>query len=288
VSRGEDSPLPPLPTLDVRGLFAGERAALLALLEELSPAEWAAATICPGWSVKDVALHLLGDDVGRIAGGRDGFANPAFATGLDISTLSGLIAAIDRQNAVWVEGTRRISPRLLSELLELTGRLSEAYFRSLDLERLGMAVDWAGPEPAPVWLDLAREYTERWVHQQHIRDAVARPGLREGRWLGPVLATFARGVPRALAAAAAPDGATVRLIVTGEGGGEWVALREGGGWRLGTAPGLAATATVTLDAESAWRLFTKGIGPGEARQRARLEGDAALAAWVLETVSILA
>lgn len=288
MSRGEASPLQPLPPLDVRDLFAGERAALLALLEELSPAEWAAATICPGWSVKDVALHLLGDDVGRISGGRDGFANPDFATGLDIATLPGLIAAIDRQNAVWVEGTRRISPRLLIALLELTGRLSEAYFRSLDLEALGMPVDWAGPEPAPVWLDLAREYSERWVHQQHIRDAVARPGLREARWLAPVLATFARGVPRALAAADAPDGAVVRLIVTGEGGGAWVALRQDGGWRLGTAPGLAATATVTLDGERAWRLFSKGMSPAEARQRARLAGDEALAARVLETVSILA
>ena len=38
-----------------------------------------------------------------------------------------------------------------------------------------MAVNWAGPEPAPIWLDPAREYTERWVHQQHIRDAVRNP-----------------------------------------------------------------------------------------------------------------
>ena len=124
--------------------------------------------------MKDVTAHLLGDDIGRLSWGRDGYVNPAFAAGLDIATLPGLVAAIDRQNAVWVTGARRISSRLLIELLETTGELTEAYFASLDMTALGMPVDWAGPEPAPVWLDVAREYTERWVHQQHIRDAVGK------------------------------------------------------------------------------------------------------------------
>ena len=43
---------------------------------------------------------------------------PDFAAGLDISTLPGLIVAIDRQNAVWVEAMRRLSPRVVMELLE--------------------------------------------------------------------------------------------------------------------------------------------------------------------------
>ncbi len=132
-------PLPPVAVLD---RFAGERAALLDLLGSLSPAEWAAATACPGWSVKDVALHLLGDDVGRLSRGRDGFVNPAFGgPDLDLGTWSGLVAAIDRQNAAWVEGTRRLSPRLLVELLRFTGVLTESCFRGLDLDALGAPVD---------------------------------------------------------------------------------------------------------------------------------------------------
>ena len=160
---------------------------MLELLGDLSASDWEAPTVCPGWSVKDVAAHLLGDDIGRLSWGRDGYVNPAFAAGLDIATLPGLVAAIDRQNAVWVAGARRISPALLIELLAMTGELTEAYFTSLDMTALGMPVDWAGPEPAPVWLDVAREYTERWVHQQHIRDAVGRPGLKERRWFAPVI-----------------------------------------------------------------------------------------------------
>ena len=261
---------------------------LLDLLAELSPAEWEAATICAGWSVQDVVAQLLGDDIGRLSRRRDGYSDPAFAAGLDIGTLPGLVAAIDRQNAVWVAGTRRISPRLLIELLHLTGELTEAYFHSLDLHAIGMPVDWAGPEPAPVWLDVAREYTERWVHQQHIRDAVERPGLTAREWLAPVLETFVRGLPHALRTAPARDGASLRLIIRGEAGGAWVALRRDDAWSLGTAPEIAAAATVELDQDVAWRLFTKGITKDEARRAARIDGDVALAERALETVSILA
>jgi uncharacterized protein (TIGR03083 family) len=284
----EGRQLTPLPPIDTLSLFAGERSALLGLLSDLSAPDWEAPTVCPGWSVKDVAAHLLGDDIGRLSWGRDGYVNPAFAAGFDIATLPGLVAAIDRQNAVWVAGARRISPGLLIELLEMTGELTEAYFTSLDMTALGMAVDWAGPEPAPVWLDVAREYTERWMHQQHIRDAVGKPGLKERRWFAPVLDAFVRALPRVLRDAPSPDGATLRLIISGDAGGEWIALRHHGNWVLGTAPGMSVDATVELDEESAWRLFTKGIAKEEARRAARIEGDEALAERALDTVSILA
>ena len=76
---------------------------------------------------------------------------------------------------------------------------------------------------------------------------------------------------------AAPAGTALRLTITGDAGGEWVALRQEDGWRLGTAPALTATATVVFGQEIAWRLFTKGIDPGEARQAAHIGGDPDLA-----------
>jgi uncharacterized protein (TIGR03083 family) len=278
----------PLPRIETLHLLPSERAALLDVLRDLSPAEWDLPTACPGWSVKDVAAHLLGDDIGRLSWGRDGYVNPAFAAGFDIATLPGLVAAIDRQNAVWTAGARRMSPRLLLGLLALTGEWTQAYFERLDLNAPGMPVDWAGPEPAPVWLDVAREYTERWVHQQHIRDAVGKPGLKERRWFAPVLDAFVRGLPRVLRDAPVEDGIALRLTIAGGAGGEWVALRHDGDWILGTAPGMTVDATVELDEDHAWRLFTKGISKDEARRAARIEGDEALAERALETVSILA
>jgi uncharacterized protein (TIGR03083 family) len=279
--------LAPLPRIDTLHLFPGERAALLEVLGDLSPAEWDLPTACAGWSVKDVAAHLLGDDIGRLSWGRDGYVSPAFAAGLDIAALPGLVSAIDRQNAVWGAGARRMSPRVIVDLLALTGEWTQAYFASLDLDAPGMPVDWAGPETAPVWFDVAREYTERWHHQQHIRDAAGRPGLKEREWFAPVLETFVRGLARPLAAVGAPAGTALRLTITGDAGGEWVALRDETGWVLGHASGLSATASVTLDQETAWRLFTKGITRNEARQQATIAGDPLLAELALDTVSIL-
>lgn len=282
----ETKPLGPIAVLD---LFAGERAALLEVLTRLSAEGWAAPTACPGWSVKDLALHLLGDDVGRLSGGRDGFANPAFGgPNLNLAAWPDLVTAINEQNDAWVAGTRRISPRLLITLLRLTGEETEANFRSLNLMAIGNSVDWAGPEPAPVWLDVAREYTERWVHQQHIRDAVGQPGLKEPLWFAPVLETFVYGLRRALGDGETSADASVRLVIEGDAGGSWVALRTGAEWALYRDRDLVTTATVTMDQEIAWRLFTKGIAKKDAKRAAMIEGDEALAAHVFDTVSILA
>jgi len=277
-----------LPPIDVVEMFPEERAALLRVLEELSPEEWQLPTVCEGWSVKDIALHLLGDDVGLLSRGRDGFSSPNFAEGLDISQWNGLLAAINRQNEAWVYATRRMSPELLRQFLRLTGDDTTAYFRGIDPFVLGGPVDWAGPQPAPAWLHIAREYTERWVHQQHIRDAVGRPGLTERRYFHPVLDAFARALPHALRETSADDGTRVRLVIEGDGGGAWTAVRRGDSWALDQDEDAPAAATVTVDQDFAWRLFTKGVDQATVAERALVSGDRSLAAPVLQMVSIIA
>jgi uncharacterized protein (TIGR03083 family) len=89
-------------------LFAPERASLLELLSALSAGQWQAPTVCPGWSVKDVALHLLGDDIDLLSRRRDGAA-PTDTPGRPAG-FGELVASLDRLNQSWVEATRRISP----------------------------------------------------------------------------------------------------------------------------------------------------------------------------------
>ena len=71
-----------------------------------------------------------------------------------------------------------------------------AYFRSLDPIAPGWEVSWAGPGAAPWWLHIAREYTERWAHQEQIREAVGAGGLHGRRLFAPVLDTFVHALPR--------------------------------------------------------------------------------------------
>jgi hypothetical protein len=139
-----------------------------------------------------------------------------------------------------------------------------------------------------VWLDVAREFTERWHHQQQIRDAVGRPGLLQPRFLGPVIDAFVRALPRTYRAVAAPVGTCVVLSVTGDAGGRWALRREPERWRLYVAdPEGKVDAELTLDQDVAWRVFTKGYDRARAAAGAQVRGDRTLALKALETVSII-
>ena len=271
------------PVLTVE-LFPAERQELLSLLSQLSAEEWALPTVCAGWCVKDLALHVLGDDVGVLSRKRDGHSSQTQS----VDSWKELVAFLNEWNEQWVAAARRLSPRLLIDLLNVTGDELYHYFKSIDSNALGGPVSWAGPEPAPVWLDIAREYTERWLHQQQIRDAVKRPGLRDRRFLGPVLETFVRALPHTYRGVEAAADTHVKLIVGGEAGGEWSLVRRERGWLLGRGEERTPSATVRLDQNIAWRLFTKGLSDGQAHEAVRIEGDGALGAKMLEAVAIIA
>ena len=269
--------------IQVMHLFPETLDALVDLLTDLSLDDWQKPTVCVGGTVKDIAAHLLGGEIGILSRQRDGYAY----SGSPIMDWRDLVALINDLNDTWVKTTRRLSPRLLCDLLRFSGEQVNLYFASLDPEALGGPVDWASPEPAPVWLDLAREYTERWHHQQQIRDATAHPGLNGPRYLAPVLDAFVRALPRAYAEVQAADGALVTLEITGAAGNRWHLLRESGTWQLYLDADASALARVSLDEDVAWRLFTKGIKPEAARARAVIEGDERLALPALGMISII-
>ena len=153
----------------------------------------------------------------------------------------------------------------------------------------GGMVNWASAAPVPVWMELAREYTERWTHQQHIRDAVNRPGLKDRTTFGPVLDAFIRALPRTYETVDASDGTSLGCTITGDAGGHWLLRRESGAWALYVLdPADPPPANrVTLDQETAWRLFTHGIDPQTAQSQAKLTGDPALCRVFFKTTSML-
>lgn len=268
----------------VADLFPPVLDSLLELLSSLSADDWNKPTACPGWSVKDIASHLLGGEVGILSRKRDGYAY----SGNDSIRWEDLVVLINRLNDTWVKATSRMSPRVLCELMKLTGEQVCDYFKSLDPYAIGGPVDWASSEPAPVWLDLAREYTERWHHQQQIRDAVEKPGLKEPQLFAPVLDAFVRALPRTYAEVYSKEGTLIALTITGDSGGKWFLLRENGRWNLYVEADKAADAELVIDQDLAWRLFTKGVSKDEALGRSTLLGDQALGARALDMVSVIA
>ncbi|HWP44899.1 MAG TPA: maleylpyruvate isomerase family mycothiol-dependent enzyme, partial [Blastocatellia bacterium] len=224
-------------------LFPETLDALIDLLAGLSGDEWERPTSAGSWTVKDVAQHLLGGDIGLLSRKRDRY----LYSGSPIKDWGELVALINELNAVWVKATSRMSPRVLCDLLRFCGDQASEYFRSLDPFSMGDPVDWVGPDPAPVWLDIAREYTERWHHQQQIRDATGRPGLKEPKYMAPVLDAFVRALPRAYRDVEAEEGTIVGLTITGESGGRWFVHREGQLWNLYLDSARDPYAEVVLD-----------------------------------------
>ena len=96
-------------------LFPEERAALIDLLAALTDDEWARPTSCAGWSVKDIALHILGGDLGNLSRRRDRFRGPV----PDAATARGeaVPVFINRLNDEWAGAARRLSPQVLRDLL---------------------------------------------------------------------------------------------------------------------------------------------------------------------------
>ena len=273
----------PIPPLQVADLFPPMRRELLNILARLADDDWQKPTACTGWSVRDVALRILGDDVGLLSGLRDHDGR-----GRHFESYDELLAFINQRNDQWIQAARRMSRPLLLSLLAYTGQQWAEFAASLDPLQMAGPIGWTGNAADPMWLHLARELTEYWMHHQHIAEALGLINLKDARFVHPVLSTFLQALPRTYREIAAPENSLVKVVITGQGGGEWHLIRNSAAWTLYANSDLSATAVVILDVNTAWHLFTKGIGPDEARAHTLIEGDQALGAVFLDTVAILA
>jgi uncharacterized protein (TIGR03083 family) len=271
--------------VDVVPLFRPLHEELVGLLSGLSAADWERPTVAGTWRVRDVAAHLLDTDLRRISSQRDGWV-PAGET--PVTGWADLVRFLNGLNAGWVQAARRLSPRVLTELLTYSGRELAAVVATLDPDAPApFGVLWAGQTVSPNWFDLGREYTEKWHHQAQIRLAVGAAPLDGRRFLHPVLALSMHALPRALDGEAAPEGTAVIVSVTGEAGGTWSVVRDSAGWRLFEGVSPSPAARVAMDGDTAWRLFYNALSADEARRRVTAEGDERLATAVLRARSVM-
>ena len=264
--------------VDVRPLMHRERQDLLHFLRALTPEEWAMPSAAPGWSVKDLALHLLDDDLGRLSRDRDGDRSGL----VEVNDHQAFVAALAAKNQRWIDGARGLSPRMIVDLLEWSGRHTETFCASLDL-RVGAHVPWASDGVVPAWFDLARELTERWVHHMQMREAVGRVEGHAERYLATVLRTFVWALPHQYRVDA-PRGTAVQVDLAV--GGTWLLVSEGGGrWTLEEGRIEAPDARATFTGDAAWRSFVGAAVPSEA---VHLQGPPALCRPLLGVRGIIA
>jgi hypothetical protein len=258
---------------------------LIALLRSLDPDMWNRRTVAPRWRVRDVATHLLDGDLRKLAICRDGHAVPSdgpIASDRDIARL------VNALNDGGVQYGLRLSEQLLVDLLGITGRWIVDYFSALPPSGPAVfAVSWAGEAQSENWMDLGREYTERFHHQMQIRDAVGRPRLLDPVWMEPLIEFSIRALPRTYEAVDAPDGTAITLAVRGETQGDWSLLRAEQTWQLRRGRPDTPATVVTVAADDVWRLFYNALSAAAIAERVKVDGDRSLAVSLLTARSVI-
>nr|WP_294989836.1 maleylpyruvate isomerase N-terminal domain-containing protein [uncultured Sediminibacterium sp.] len=257
---------------------------LVELLENLSPEDWKKQTIVPKWKVEDVVLHLLDGNIRILSIQRDGyFGDPPGR----INSYDDLLAYLNQLNADWIRAAKRMSPKLVIELLKQTNKEIVDYLTTIDLFAPALfSVAWAGEETSANWFHWAREYTEKWHHQQQIRLALGKEKeLYKREWYHPHLETSMRALPHHYRNFPAKKDEVLSFEITGEAGGIWHLYHDGNKWIQ--AENLPITENlITIEGEIAWRLFTKGIKKEETI--IKIQGNKLAGEYLLSMLAVMA
>jgi uncharacterized protein (TIGR03083 family) len=260
--------------------------ALLTLLRGLSPEAWQTQTIAKRWTVKDVAAHLLDGNLRGLSVSRDGYTGDK-AEG--INSYGDLVAFVNTQNLRWTDAAKRMSPGVLIDLLERTGIQYTEHLQSLDpFAPAVFSVAWTGHATSPNWFHIAREYTEKFLHQQQIRDALGIPGIMTRELFHPFIDTLMQALPHTFHETDAPAQTTVTIVVSTDIGGQWSVVKTNAGWDLQTGYPVTYDARVTIDPDTAWKLFSKSLSVTDIINHVTIAGDSRLGMQALRMVAVMA
>ncbi|MBC7842820.1 MAG: maleylpyruvate isomerase N-terminal domain-containing protein [Gemmatimonadaceae bacterium] len=277
--------LPALGVTETSGLFAPLLRELLTLLRALSEDDWHRPTMAGSWRVRDVAAHLLDGELRKIAVYRDRHMLPMDSP---IESDRDLTAFVNQVNASGVSFATRLSPRLITDLLEVTGEWVADVLSALPPHAPSIfAVSWAGESQSENWMDTGREYTERWHHQAQIRDAVGAAALLTPAWFVPLLDISVRALPVAYAGTDAVRGTAVVLHVTGETVASYSLVRDADRWTVWRGAAVSPTTAIRVSCADVWRLLYNAFDAPEASARLEITGDVSLASPLLHARSVI-
>ncbi len=257
---------------------------LIRLLKSLSPEDWKKPTLAKLWTVKDVAAHLLDGNLRTLALSQNYLGDPPSG----IQSYRDLVDYLNRLNADWVSAMKRVSPRTLIELLEATQQPVVDYYHSLDLwAPAQFAVSWAGEHESQNWFHLAREYTERWHHQQQIREAVDNQEIMNDEFFSPLIQTFIMALPYTYSNTIAPDGSMITVKVGHPSNQEWKILSDQKKW-IFTDSRKNSDTVIEMSGDTAWKLFTNALPETAVMERIKISGNTDLGKPILKMLSVMA
>jgi uncharacterized protein (TIGR03083 family) len=231
--------------------------------------QWQTPTDLPGWTVRDVLSHIIGTESMLL--GRE-------APAVDISALTHVRNDMGRFNEAWVE-YRRGTP---------TAELLDEYRTVIDARRAALAQTSQADFEAESWTPVGQATYARfmqirvfdcWMHEQDARAALRSPGGFDGAAVQFALDEIAGALGFVVGKrAAAPDGSSVRFVLTGPAA-RTIDVAVDGRARVVDALDSPPTVTLTTDTATFCRLAGGRGDPEQALASGRVEltGDAELA-----------
>ncbi|MFB7447893.1 maleylpyruvate isomerase family mycothiol-dependent enzyme [Streptomyces sp. NPDC056194] len=253
--------------------------AIAELVQPLAEGEWNRPTPCVGWSVRDIVSHVIGMETEML-----GDPRPIHSLPRDLYHVRSDFA---RYMEVQVDVRRHhTSPEMTSELEYILIR------RARQLRNENRSPEHLIRAPLSAEQTLEMGYRDRafdvWVHEQDLRAALGVPGNLDSAGALVARDVLLEALPDVVAKdAGAPASSAVVLDVTGPV--EFLRTirvdAEGRG-SIDGAPSLGPAVTLTTDWETFVRLACGRVRPAEVADRVKTEGDAELAAAILDNFAV--
>ncbi|TDZ80705.1 maleylpyruvate isomerase family mycothiol-dependent enzyme [Mycobacteroides salmoniphilum] len=183
-------------------------------LDELGAAltddQWAAPSVLPGWSVKDVIAHVVSTE--RLLSG-----DPIPSTEEAVAGLPHVHNPVGVLNERWLTYYRKLPPvAVLNDLRTVTGaRL--ALLEGLSQEQFNAeTVTPVGPESYGRFMQI-RDF-DCWMHELDVRDSLGLPAPADPVAATPALTELINALPFLVGKrAGSPQGSRIRFVLTGIG-----------------------------------------------------------------------
>ncbi|CAA0128562.1 Uncharacterised protein [Mycolicibacterium vanbaalenii] len=271
-------PVTPLDKSDVLdGLFASW-CNIDALLQTVPPEDWTAPTSLPGWTVHDVVAHMVGTE-SMLQG------VPTPQADIDVSALEHVRNDIGVLNEHWVWKLRDLGhTELHGEFRNVTAQRQVA-LSALPVEEWNtVTATPAGPDTYGRFMRV--RVFDCWMHELDIRDAVGRPadsddlvGPASRQALDEMAASMGFVVGKR---GGAPDGARVRIELTGPLAREINVAVDGRGHVVPDFGGEEPTTTITLDALLFARIAGGRVAPAALGTEIGYGGDEAVGRRIVD------
>lgn len=272
--------------LDLVNLMPELDVMLFKLLDELSLEDWGKQTIAPNWKVKDVAVHLLDGNLRTLSMLRDRYYGEKPER---VNSYEDLVDFLNGLNADWVKATKRLSPKVIIDLLRVSGKEYCDFMETLNPdEKAEFSVVWAGENESRNWFHIAREYTEKWHHQQQIRLAVgSEKELLQEKWYLPYLDTSVRALPHHYRNVKGENKDLIKFNFYGETEKNWY-LYYDDQWELLSSVNQLPVCEVRIRDDYAWKIFTRGMKKEEAIANSEIIGKQKLGIKIFDMISVMA